>query len=259
MLASIGDAVGAAAPAACLPKNVPELERSGLHFPTRSPSRYRNAKGHGARAAVSGLGISPFSNSDSHLLNACNRLPLQLAIAKGHLPWAAFRHPPSRTATRPAYPPARMWRLARCAQRAPRPASSAGRRAPPVGKGPPAGGDHQRGANVVGVRRLRGQLQSSLSIAASHSQHTKLSAHSSSTTYSSEPALLSRTRTDRGYGVVEQNAHDHQPVASPSPPRRRRHRRGSICCRSASPAESARCSASPGAPGRSRTHSVRRA
>jgi hypothetical protein len=41
MLASIGDAVGAAAPAACLPKNVPELERSGLHFPTRSPSRYR--------------------------------------------------------------------------------------------------------------------------------------------------------------------------------------------------------------------------
>jgi hypothetical protein len=44
MLASIGDAVGAAAPAACLPKNVPELERSGLHFPTRSPSRYRKGK-----------------------------------------------------------------------------------------------------------------------------------------------------------------------------------------------------------------------
>jgi hypothetical protein len=31
MLASIGDAVGAAA--LVLPKNVPELERGGLHFP----------------------------------------------------------------------------------------------------------------------------------------------------------------------------------------------------------------------------------
>ena len=37
MLASIGDAVGAPA-ALVLPKNVPELERGGLHFPTRPPS-----------------------------------------------------------------------------------------------------------------------------------------------------------------------------------------------------------------------------